>query len=151
MSSIARKYVKEIKANSMKFPPDMYNNIVGSLVITNWILSQPEQQPATDFIRSVWRRLKRTGLECWIDDEDFIAKTLEKFRLKPHYNQFAMAISKGNVLFAPYDPDTKQVYPIREDGIYQPTLRHGKIYPVSDKADTTTLTITKGSEAENNE
>lgn len=151
MSSLARKFSKQITKSCLRFPNDMYNNIVGSLIIANWILTPPETQSSIDFIKSEWRKIKRIGLEHWLDDVEFIPATLAKFKLKPHYGQFAMVIGKNfsNVLFAPYDSETKLIYPIREDGIYTPTLKHGKIYPIDDKQTETPILTIQGSEAEN--
>lgn len=131
MSSLAKRMTKSVTKNNLMFPSDMYNNTLGSLVIANWILTDPESQPNINFIKTQWRKIKKTGLGIWLDNPNFIVEALKIFKLKPHYGNFCMCQSSFNLLFAPYV--NKQVYPLREDGVMSPTLRHGKIYPICEE------------------
>lgn len=126
MSSTCKRIAKKMKQSNLLFPVDMYNNTLGSLIVTHYVLS--EEKPEIKIIRQTWNRLKRKGLKFWLDDKDFISKALALFNLKPKYGLFCMVQSKFNILFAPYIDG--QVYPIREDGIFAPTLKIGKIYPI---------------------
>lgn len=132
MSSMTKRISKKMTKAELRFPTEMYNNVVGSLVITNWILTDEDEKPAAIEIKKIWRQVKKKGLATWLDDADFIPKTLAIFKLKPHYGHFVMCQSSSNLLFAPYV--NKTVYPIREDGIYAPTIKHGKIYPIEETA-----------------
>lgn len=128
---MCKKISKSINKNSLQFPMDMYSNLLGSLVITNFILSEPEVQPNINFIKTQWRKIKKNGLSIWIDNPNFIPEALKIFKLKPHYGYFAMCQSRTNTLFCPY-VDNKP-YPIREDGVFAPTIKYGKIYPITEE------------------
>lgn len=125
-----RKFRRSIKKSTLRFDPTMYNNVLGSLVITHYILRTLDGE-AVDInkIRTTWRKLsKKKSLDFWLDDKDFIVKALALFDMQPLYGRFAMCQSAFNVLFLPYIGGT--VLPIREDGIYPMTAKGGKIYPV---------------------
>ena len=135
--SILRKYRKQVKNSNLRFAPEMYNNILGSLVITHYILNKLEgNELDVDTIKAKWKQLVKKGnLDFWIDDKDFIPKALALFDMKPIYGRFAMCQSEFNMLFLPYIEG--QVMPIREDGIFPLSARNGKIYPVEEKVDET--------------
>lgn len=125
-----RKFRKKVMKSNLRFDADMYNNILGSLVITHYVLNKLDGVDLdVQTIKSEWKRLVKKGnLSFWVDDKDFIPKALAIFNMKPIYGKFAMCQSTFNVLFLPYIDGT--VLPIREDGIYPMTARSGKIYPV---------------------
>jgi hypothetical protein len=131
--SVLRKFRKSIVQSSLKFDPEMYNNILGSLVITHYMLNKLDgNEPDVNAIKAKWKALVKKGkLDFWLDDKEFIPKALALFDMKPSYGKFAMCQSELNTLFLPYVNDT--VLPIREDGIYPNTARNGKIYPINEK------------------
>ena len=128
--SILRKFRKNVKQSALRFDPGMYNNVLGSLVITHYVLRTLDgEETDVNKIKSTWKTLtKKKTLDFWIDDKDFVVKALALFDMKPLYGRFAMCQSTFNVLFLPYIDGT--VLPIREDGIYPMSARSGKIYPV---------------------
>lgn len=126
MSSVTKRLSKKITKSNLIFPIEMYNNTLGSLIITHYILS--EEKSDVQELKKTWNRLKRKGLKFWLEDNDFIVKALTLFHMEPKWGLFAMCQSKFNVLFCPYIDN--QPYPIREDGIFAPTIRIGKIYPI---------------------
>ena len=130
MSSL-HSFRKNISKSTLTFDPDMYTNVVGSLVITNYILN--EDKPEIKDIKKKWKSLKKKGLDFWLDDKDFIPKVLALFNLKPVYGRFAMVQSEYNILFAPYINGT--ILPLNENGIYSRTLRTGKIYPIEENVE----------------
>ena len=128
--SILRKFRKNVKNPTLRFDPVMYNNVLGSLVITHYVLRTLDgEETDVNKIKSTWKKLsKKKDLGFWIDDKDFVVKALALFDMQPLYGRFAMCQSTFNVLFLPYIDGT--VLPIREDGIYPMSARSGKIYPV---------------------
>lgn len=130
---------KNISKSTLTFDPDMYTNIVGSLVVTNYILT--EDKPEVKDIKKKWKSIKKKGLDFWLDDKDFIPKVLALFNLKPAYGQFAMVQSEYNVLFAPYINGT--ILPLNENGFYSRTLRNGKIYPIEENVKNDGQTVEK--------
>lgn len=135
--SVLRKYRKQVKKSNLRFAPDMYNNIVGSLVITHYMLSKLEgNELDVNAIKAKWKSLVKKGnLDFWLDDPDFIPKALALFDMKPAFGKFAMVQSSLNMLFLPYIDG--QILPIREDGIYPSSARIGKIYPIENKQEET--------------
>ncbi len=132
--SVLRSYRKQVKNNNLRFVPDMYNNVVGSLIITHYILNKLDgNELDVNTIKSTWKRIVKRGLDFWLDDPDFITKALALFDMKPAFGKFAMCQSELNTLFMPWVDD--QILPIREDGIYPLTARNGKIYPIMEKED----------------
>lgn len=132
--SVLRKYRKTIEKTNLYFDPEMYNNIVGSLVLSHYVLSLLKGEAVDkENIKKVWKKLKKgNSLDFWLDDKDFIPKVLSMFDMKPYYNEFCYIQSEYNVLFLPYVDC--QVIPIREDGIFPFTARTGKIYLVKEEA-----------------
>lgn len=132
MSSLAKKFSKNIVNKNLRFMPDMYNNVLGSLVITHYILAQMDgEEVDTNEIKKKWKSLvKKPQIDFWLDDKDFIPKALALFGMTPKYGRFAMCTSAVNILFLPYIDGT--VLPIREDGIYPNTALNGKINPIEE-------------------
>lgn len=128
--SILRKFRKSVRQSILRFDPAMYNNVLGSLVITHYVLRTLDgEETDVNKIKSTWKALtKKKTLDFWIDDKDFVVKALALFDMQPLYGRFAMCQSTFNILFLPYIDGT--VLPIREDGIYPMSARGGKIYPV---------------------
>lgn len=126
-----RKYRRSVAKSIYKFDPAMYNNIIGSLVITHYMLYQLENTPINlQEIRKQWRNLtKHPNIGFWIDDPKFIEKALALFNMKPIYGKFAMVQSALNTLFLPYIDG--QILPVREDGVFPNSARNGKIYPIT--------------------
>lgn len=129
---ILRKFRKNVVNNNLRFDVDMYNNILGSLVITHYVLNKLDGvELDVSAIKSKWRKLVKKGsLSFWLDDKDFIPKALALFDMKPVYGKFAMCQSSFNTLFLPYLDSN--ILPIREDGIYPNTAVNGKIYPITE-------------------
>lgn len=131
--STLRKFRKNVTKSCLKFDVDMYNNILGTLVITHYILNKLEGVDLDVVtIKAKWKSLVKKGnLDFWLDDKDFIPKALALFDMKPIYGKFAMCQSALNTIFLPYIDE--KVLPVREDGIYPNTALHGKIYPIMEK------------------
>ena len=129
--SVLRKYKKGLQKNSLQFPMEMYTNVVGSLVLTHYILNKMNGvELDVNGIKATWKHIVKKGLDFWLDDPDFIKKVLELFGMEPIYGKFAMVQSQTNLLFLPYIDE--QILPIRPDGIYPASVRTGKIYPVTE-------------------
>ena len=79
--SVLRKLRKNVEKNILRFPTEMYNNVLGSLVITHYLLYTLEGKEVNlDKIKSTWRKLaKKRNLDFWIDDKEFITKALNLF------------------------------------------------------------------------
>lgn len=120
---------KEIAKNNLLFAPEMYNNLLGSVVISAYILS--EEKPSLLEIKQKWRQLRKNPkkVDFWLDDPNFIDKALELFEMKrPDYFPVAMVQSDFNALIMPYIDGN--IYPLREDGVFPMTASKGKIYPI---------------------
>lgn len=120
---------KNITKNVLLFAPDMYNNLIGSTVISAYILSK--EKPDAKEINKKWRYYRKHPgkINFWIEDPDFIDKALALFGMKrPENFPVAMVQSNFNVLIMPYFDG--QLFPLREDGIYPMTASKGKIYPI---------------------
>lgn len=138
--SVLRKYRKQVNKSNLRFAPEMYNNILGSLVITHYMLNKLEgNELDVSAIKAKWKYIVKHGIDFWLDDKDFIPKALALFDMKPIYGKFAMCQSALNTLFMPYIDD--KIIPIREDGIYANTAIHGKIYPITEQKEETNETI----------
>ena len=130
--SILRKYRKQVKNSNLRFEPEMYNNVLGSLVITHYILNKLDgNELDVGAIKAKWKYIVKHGIDFWLDDPDFITKSLALFNMKPIFGRFAMCQSALNTLFMPYIDD--KIIPIREDGIYPNSAIHGKIYPITEQ------------------
>ena len=129
--SILRKYRKQVKNSNLRFEAEMYNNVLGSLVITHYILNKLDgNELDVGAIKAKWKYIVKHGIDFWLDDPDFITKSLALFDMEPIFGHFAMCQSALNTLFMPYIDD--KIIPIREDGIYPNTAIHGKIYPITE-------------------
>lgn len=129
MSNIIHSIKKGIKKNSLRFDSDMYTETLGSLIISTCILTGDKYD--TVKINKTYRNLvKHPGqVDFWIDDKDFIDKTLALFDMeRPEDFPIAMVQSNFNVLFMPYVDG--QLFPLREDGVFPMTASKGKIYPI---------------------
>lgn len=130
--SILRKYRKQVKNSNLRFAPEMYNNVLGSLVITHYILNKLDgNELDVGAIKAKWKYIVKHGIDFWLDDPDFITKSLALFDMEPIFGRFAMCQSALNTLFMPYIDD--KIIPIREDGIYPNSAIHGKIYPITEQ------------------
>lgn len=131
---------KQVKNSNLRFAPEMYNNVLGSLVITHYILNKLNgNELDVGAIKAKWKYIVKHGIDFWLDDPDFITKSLALFDMKPIYGRFAMVQSALNTLFMPYIDD--KILPIREDGIYPNSAIHGKIYPITEQKEETNENI----------
>ena len=122
---------KQVK-NNLMFDANMYNNVLGSLVITHYILNKLDgNELDVGAIKAKWKYIVKHGIDFWLDDPDFITKSLALFNMKPIFGRFAMCQSALNTLFMPMVDG--QILPIREDGIYPLSAREGKIYPITEQ------------------
>lgn len=138
--SILRKYRKQVKNSNLRFEAEMYNNVLGSLVITHYILNKLDgNELDVGAIKAKWKYIVKHGIDFWLDDPDFITKSLALFDMEPIFGRFAMCQSALNTLFMPYIDD--KILPIREDGIYPNSAIHGKIYPITEQKEETNETI----------
>ena len=134
--SILRKYRKQVKNSNLRFEAEMYNNVLGSLVITHYILNKLDgNELDVGAIKAKWKYIVKHGIDFWLDDPDFITKSLALFDMEPIFGRFAMCQSALNTLFLPYIDD--KIIPIREDGIYPNSAIHGKIYPITEQKEET--------------
>ena len=123
---------KQVKNSNLRFDANMYNNVLGSLVITHYMLNKLDgNELDVGAIKAKWKYIVKHGIDFWLDDPDFITKSLALFNMKPIFGRFAMCQSALNTLFMPYLDD--KIIPIREDGIYPNTAIHGKIYPITEQ------------------
>ena len=131
---------KQVKNSNLRFAPEMYNNVLGSLVITHYILNKLDgNELDVGAIKAKWKYIVKHGIDFWLDDPDFITKSLALFDMEPIFGRFAMCQSALNTLFMPYIDD--KIIPIREDGIYPNSAIHGKIYPITEQKEETNETI----------
>ena len=130
---ILRKYKKGLQKNNLIFDANMYDNVLGSLIITHYILNKLDGvELDVNDIKTRWKKLVKKGnLDFWLDDPDFISKALALFDMKPMYGRFAMVQGRFNLLFLPYIDG--QVMPVKETGVYPLSARDGKIYPIENK------------------
>ena len=134
--SILRKYRKQVKNSNLRFAPEMYNNVLGSLVITHYMLNKLDgNELDVSAIKAKWKYIVKHGIDFWLDDPDFITKSLALFDMKPIFGRFAMCQSALNTLFLPYIDG--QVIPVKETGVYPLSARDGKIYPIENKQEET--------------
>ena len=123
---------KQVKNSNLRFDANMYNNVLGSLVITHYILNKLDgNELDVGAIKAKWKYIVKHGIDFWLDDPDFITKSLALFDMEPIFGRFAMCQSALNTLFMPYIDD--KIIPIREDGIYPNSAIHGKIYPITEQ------------------
>ena len=123
---------KQVKNSNLRFDANMYNNVLGSLVITHYILNKLDgNELDVGAIKAKWKYIVKHGIDFWLDDPDFITKSLALFNMKPIFGRFAMCQSALNTLFMPMIDG--QILPIREDGIYPLSAREGKIYPITEQ------------------
>ena len=130
-----RKIKKNVAENAFMFPLEMYTHLVGSVVITAYILA--ENKPDKVAIRKKWKYVLRYGLDFDFSDPEFIKKVCEVFEVPMFPLDCAAYVqSEFNALITPYlelEEGHKDILPLREDGYFSRTLRKGKIYPLTDK------------------
>lgn len=124
---------KQVKNSNLRFDANMYDNVLGSLIITHYMLNKLDGvELDVNDIKTRWKKLVKKGnLDFWLDDPDFISKALALFDMKPMYGRFAMVQGRFNLLFLPYIDG--QVMPVKETGVYPLSARDGKIYPVTEQ------------------
>ena len=60
--SVLRKYRKTIEKTNLYFDPEMYNNIVGSLVLSHYVLSLLKGETVDkENIKKVWKKFGLKG------------------------------------------------------------------------------------------
>jgi hypothetical protein len=137
VSNLIHSIQKKIKTPSMVFPVEMYNNIIGSLVICAFIFGNDKTKETISKITKTWNEFIKNPEKAGSIDfskQDEIDGALKLFGMtRPDIFSIAFVQSPYNALFAPYVEG--KVLPIREDGFIGITLRTGKIYPVIFDAD----------------
>ena len=133
MSNMCKKMAKKMDENKrLIFPTSMYGNVLGSLVISAYILSENKEEYDTAEISRLWNKVEKKPqkyINFGFDDEEFVDKALKMFGInKPSHFPIAMVCSKYNTLFAPYI--NGELYPLREDGFIPQTFKTGKVYPI---------------------
>ena len=130
-----RNIKKNVAKNAFLFPLEMYTSFPGSVVITSYILN--EEKPDVKEIRKKWKYFLRHGLGFDLTDENYLQKVCDLFEVKMFPLELAAYVqSEFNALICPYfenEEGIKQIWPLREDGMFSRTLRKGKIYPLTDK------------------
>lgn len=130
--SANNKIKKQIKANSLRFIPDMYTSYPGSIVICGYMFA--EEKPKIKIINKTWKKYQKKHYDFGlsVEDPEYFEKLLKLFDL-PMFdlNNVAFVQSQFNALIAPYI--NGNLLPLREDGLYTLTLRKGKIYPLVNK------------------
>ena len=97
--SILRKYRKQVKNSNLRFEPEMYNNVLGSLVITHYILNKLDgNELDVGAIKAKWKYIVKHGIDFWLDDPDSITKSLALFDMHPIFGRFAMCQTALNTL-----------------------------------------------------
>ena len=132
-----RKIKKNVAENKFMFPLEMYTSLPGSVIVTSYILN--EEKPDLLQIRKKWKYYTRHGLGFDFSDPEYLKKLCEKFEVKMFPLELAAYVqSEFNALICPYFEDEegiKTIWPLREDGYFSRTLRKGKIYPLTEKAE----------------
>lgn len=125
-----RKFKKEVKKHVLKFPVEMYTDLIGSIVLTSYILN--EEKPSVAFIKKKWSKFKAiAGDYTFKDKENFINEVLEMFSMPAiPEGMSAFVQSEFNCLVAPYIDG--KVLPLREDGFRARTLYTGKVYSIKE-------------------
>lgn len=128
MSSKAKKLGKGL-TSALMFPMEMYTSLVGSLVVSNYIMS--EEKPEVKSIVKKWKYLQKHPNKVPLESENFVEECLDLFGMKPKYGMFCECISKWNIIFAPY---VNHPLPLREDGVYAKTItdaiKENRVYVV---------------------
>lgn len=153
MSSKAKSLRKSV--NGDKFPNEMYNTLLGSFLVSLYILQKTD---ATPVMLAKFYKLEK---ERWLKDEvsedkwmhecierlnEFTFKNIYKYTKKDTmspaeipYGQIAFVQSQYNALIAPYiqlkPNEEPRVLALREDGFRGITLETGKIYPIVEEED----------------
>ena len=134
MSSITRKLQKSVVNNKLTFPASMYTNCFGSIAICAYIFTEDKENYPLQEVKKLWHKIEKNPskyIDWSFDDEKFIDKTLNMFKLKkPAVWQICCCISNFNALFLPFDKEHNIALPLREDGIPPASLKHGKVYPI---------------------
>ena len=132
-----RSIKKNVAENAFLFPLEMYTSFPGSVIITSYILN--EEKPDLLEIRKKWKYYLRHGLGFDFSDPEYIKKLCDLFEVKMFPLDLAAYVqSEYNALICPYfenEEGFKQIWPLREDGMYSRTLRKGKIYPLAEKVE----------------
>lgn len=154
MSSRANKIEKGVKHSLHVFKDvEMYNNILGSFLISMYILRSTDKTPAElcKFYKAEKKRwLKgKANEDTWM--QDIVDKLNEKVVDTPDghfiehtgktyipYGKIAFVTSDWNCLIVPYVDigKGKQILPIREDGLLGPTLSTGKVHEIIKEEET---------------
>jgi len=134
MSSIVKRLEKKVTENKLIFPASMYTNCFGSIAICAYIFTENKENYPLQEVKKLWYRIEKHPekfIDWSFDDEKFIDKTLNMFKLeKPKNWSICCCMSNFNLLFLPFDKEHNIALPIREDGIPSSSLRHGKVYPI---------------------
>lgn len=135
MSSMLHKMKKEIKKrNKEELPTEMYNNLLGSFLISLKIWGL---MPLNDKeLKRFYFDEKERWLNNEVDEDNWMKDIAKKLEVNIPYGKIAEVVSDYNVLIAPIlkDEDGKyNVLPLRSDGFKGVTLLTGKVYPIVGK------------------
>ncbi len=143
MSSLLKKYKKNMAKNKLEFDVEMYKNTYGSLGIALYrcysLLNKESEENIKlkkKYVKNAWKNVKKGKIELpAINDKDFIKKMSDIYGIEFPYGNIAIVTSKMNSLFAPcfFEDEKLQIVPNREDGVMELTLKTG-----------TPLAITRG-------
>lgn len=145
MSSRAKKVADQVKHTVHKFNDiDMYNNLLGSFLISLYILKATDKTPRdlSKFYKEEKARWLKDEVneKTWMDDivdklNTSYQKNQEGKYIEVHsdktfipYGKIALVTSPYNALIAPYIDD--QVLPVREDGWKGLTLETGDVHVI---------------------
>lgn len=113
-----------MKKMNLRFNDEMFNDIVGSLVICHYMLC--EKKPTIGFIKRRWIQYKKRTMkyDCPVNPEHLIEDTISYFKLNKEPIPIAEVKSDFNTLFLPFIDG--ELYPIREDGVLPQTAQKAK-------------------------
>lgn len=147
MSSLLKKYRKNVIKHNLEFDVDMYNNIYGSFGIAYYrcfsLLHDKESaEELKSRYREIWKRMqKRKVLLPFLDNPAFVDEMCKVYGIADFpYGSIALVKGTMNSLFAPcyVENNRVQILPLREDGEVGVTLTFGKPYVILKDEEQTT-------------
>lgn len=148
MSSKAKRLENKVVHTLHKFKEvEMYNNILGSFLISLYILQATDKTPKE--LCRFYKQEKKRWLKGEINEQTWMYDIIDKLTEEvietedghfiEHtnntyipYGQIALVESEWNKLIVPYLDlgNGPQVLSIREDGLIGPTLKHGTVHVI---------------------
>lgn len=151
--SMLRTLKKNIKRSGTmyKFPGEMYSTLLGSFLVTLTITNKTTFSPLE--LSKFYKQEKRRWLKGNVNEDTWMEDIIKKLNdmgdsASIPYNQCAVVMSTVNMLVVPYLDlgDGPKMLPLREDGFYGPTIKYGKVFPITDKEEKTKEEIINGAE-----